>query len=248
MPTYTHNSMFRLERHRRMLIRVMALVVTGVLCVSCTGQQKSASDPSGVDQSSVSGESAQDEPNSGEDIARASDPSDATAPKELPPLTIKIEKPGKIGDQKEASSQVKKVVETVLDVQDQITTRADGEVGGLEKIAMGFVKGEMEALAAERSQMGVHQVGNAKIVSVDVGKINMKEKIPTMELNVCLDLSGIDVLDEQGNSLGDLLYKPKEPVLNIYGAEFHKGQWKISTHTIPEDSACKIETPEGNKG
>lgn len=247
MPTYIHDSVVRVERRRRIIIRALALVATGVLCVSCTGQQKSASDSSGVGQASVGGESAQDEPNAGEDIAKASDPSDAPEPKELPPLTFKVEKPGKLGDQKEASSRAKTVVETVLDVQDQITTRADGEVGGLEKIAVGFVKGEMEALAAERAQMGVRQVGNAKIVSVDVGKIDKTAKLPTMELKVCIDLSGIDVLDEQGNSLGDLLYKPKEPVLNIYGAEFHDGQWKISTHTIPEDSTCKIDTPEGNK-
>lgn len=246
MGTFTHESSVNQNRLRSMLLRALALAATGVLCVSCTGHQESGSDVTGAGQTSHNGEVVQDEPNSGEDIAKASDPSDAPAPKDLPPLKINKPKPGKIGDQKEAASRAKTVVEAVLDVQNQVTARADGEVAGIEDITVGFVKGEIEALAAERSEMGVHQVGSAKIVSVEAGKIDDKAKYPTMELRVCLDLSDIDVIDEQGNSLDGLLYKPEHPVLNIYGAVFRDDQWKISTHTIPEDSSCKTETPEGN--
>ncbi|MGP5154665.1 hypothetical protein, partial [Glutamicibacter ardleyensis] len=109
---------------------------------------------------------------------------------------------------------------------------------GIDQVADGFVKGQLEALAAERWQMGVHQVGEAKVVSVDTKNVDLDAKVPSMDLLVCLDLSGIDVVDENGNSFEGLLYKPKEPVLNTYGAIFTDGQWKISTHNIPEDSTC----------
>lgn len=102
----------------------------------------------------------------------------------------------------------------------------------------GFVQGEVEAMAAERESLGYTQVGAAVITSIEVRKARLDATTPRITLDVCIDSSGIDVLDSTGASLKASLYDPGHPVLNRYGAEYRDGAWKISTHEIPENGHC----------
>lgn len=201
---------------------IAALVLTG-----CTGQGNAEAGAEKVPESDT------------EDLVKeVHTPENKERPEDLKPLEISIPEAGELGEPEAEAERAEAVVGAVLNVSEQIATRADGQASGLEQLTEGFVKGQLEAMAAERWQMGVKQTGNAKIVSVTSENIDLEADVPTMDLYVCLDLRGIDVVDESGNSFEGLLYKHEEPVLNIYGAVFTGGQWKISTHSIPEDSAC----------
>jgi len=102
----------------------------------------------------------------------------------------------------------------------------------------GFVEGEIRALAAERASLGYTQVGSARITSITVRKADLKGSPPTILLDVCIDSSGIDVRDASGTSLKELLYNPGHPVLNVYGAQYLAGTWRITTHDLPEKDTC----------
>lgn len=203
---------------------VFSLTMVAMLCAGCTGG---------------SGKNASEGPDPSSDLVKEQqDTENKELAEDLEPLQIQAPESGKLGSPKDAVQNAQSAVESVVNVAQQIAVRGDGQSKGIDQVADGFVKGQLEALAAERWQMGVHQVGEAKVVSVDTKDVDLDAKVPSMDLLVCLDLSGIDVVDENGNSFEGLLYKPKEPVLNTYGAIFTDGQWKISTHNIPEDSTC----------
>lgn len=171
-------------------------------------------------------------------VKEVQSPEKKELPEDLAPLEISVPEAGPLGDPEEEAKRAEAVVSAVINVTEQIATRGDGQSDGLEVLTEGFVKGQLEAMAAERWQMGVKQTGNAKVVSVSPKNIDLDAEQPTMDLQVCLDLSGIDVVDENGVSFEGLLYKPENPVLNVYGAVFIDDRWKISTHSIPDDSAC----------
>ncbi|WP_396278338.1 hypothetical protein [Glutamicibacter creatinolyticus] len=211
---------------RRGIYAVTALFSVALLATACTGPSQAEAE-------------AAHETDVTQDLVKEDrTPENKELPEDLAPLEISIPEAGELGEPKEEARKAEAVVNAVVDVTEQIAGRADGQSEGLEELTEGFVKGQLEAMAAERWQMGVKQTGNAKIVSVSSENIDLEAEPPTMDLHVCLDLSEIDVVDENGNSFEGLLYKPDEPVLNIYGAVFTDGQWKISTHSIPEDSAC----------
>ncbi|MCE0486012.1 hypothetical protein [Ornithinimicrobium sediminis] len=154
------------------------------------------------------------------------------------PLDIDAPDRGQLGDEPESVEDVSEVVTVLVDAQNEILQRADGGVEGLELIADGWVRGELEAMALERSHDGMTQVGEAHVVSVEATEVDLEADPPRLVLNVCLDTSDIDVLDASGQSMGDLMYQPDHPVLHVYGAEFEDGRWRVTTHDIPASSTC----------
>ena len=156
-----------------------------------------------------------------------------TTPLALPPAV-----PGVVGTEAESEKSATDAVNALLEATTEITQRADGNTTGIDSIATGFVAGELESLALERSQMGYTQTGAAKIDSVTTRDIDLAATPPSLTLAVCIDTSGIDVLDANGTSLKDRLYEPGVPTLHLYGAQFVDGLWKIATHEIPDNASC----------
>lgn len=116
--------------------------------------------------------------------------------------------------------------------------RADGTSAGLESIAVGAAWGELQSLAVERSQLGYRQVGEATVTSSAATAVDLVGPPPTVELEVCIDSSAVDVVDASGRSLKDLLYDPDGAVLNVYIAQYIDGLWKIVSHDIPDGARC----------
>lgn len=166
--------------------------------------------------------------------AQTADPT--TPPPE--PLTFAAPTPAPLGDPESATSAVTAAAETLVAASNEVLQRGDGGIEGIESVATGFVEGEMRALAAERIQLGYKQVGTATVTSVTVQSIDLEGEPPTALLGVCVDTSDIDVVDSNGKSVGDQLYRPGHPVLHLYGAVFTDGLWKLSTHEIPDGATC----------
>ncbi|MET0932858.1 MAG: hypothetical protein ABWX56_04035 [Mycetocola sp.] len=154
------------------------------------------------------------------------------------PLTIPTPTPEPIGDEPEAVDAADTALDGLVEATNQVLQRADGTVTGAETVATGFVLGELQALAAERKELGYKQVGDAKVTEVTVASVDLAADPPTMVLNVCVDVSDVDVLDENGKSLKDRLYNPGRPVLHTYGAQHIDGLWKLATHDIPDNGEC----------
>jgi hypothetical protein len=73
---------------------------------------------------------------------------------------------------------------------------------------------------------------------VKVQSIDLAASPPTAMLEVCIDTSDLDVLDANGESVADQLYRPDHPVMHLYGAVYLDGLWRLSTHQIPDGATC----------
>lgn len=156
----------------------------------------------------------------------------------LPALDLPAPVPGPLADDAASADAADKAIVSLISANNEILQRADGGTEGLEEVAGGFVWGELQALATERERMGYKQIGKAVITSTTTRSIDLAASPPTVVLDVCVDASGIDVVDANGASVGDLLYRSDTPTLNVYGAQYIDGLWKITTHDIPDSAPC----------
>jgi len=154
------------------------------------------------------------------------------------PLDIPRPNPKPVAGKAASEQAASAATDALLAASNKVLQRADGGVAGLGFIATGFVRGELEALAAERADLGYTQVGEAKITSKKVVSVDLAASPPTVVLEVCIDTSKIDIVDSNGMSLKGLLYNPGVPVKHIYGAQHVDGVWKIADHDIPDNSPC----------
>ncbi|GAB3122186.1 hypothetical protein [Glaciibacter psychrotolerans] len=164
--------------------------------------------------------------------------SSTPTPKPAPPLAIPTQTPAPLGDAEASEKTANAAVTDLVQANNEILQRADGGTDGLDSIAAGFVWGEMQALATQRQQEGLKQIGDAKITRTTVSSVDLSASPPTIVFDVCIDTSSIDVVDQNGESLKDQLYSSSTPTLNVYGAQFLDGLWKLVTHDIPA-------TPDG---
>lgn len=141
-------------------------------------------------------------------------------------------------DEAAEAARAETTVTSLVAVINEISERGDGATAGIDAIATGWVLGELESHAREQFDLGYRQVGEAKITSIDATEVDLSASPATITLKVCLDVSGIDVLDASGNSLQGSLYNPGHPVAHLYGAIFEDDTWKISTHDIPDTQDC----------
>ncbi|QTV80183.1 hypothetical protein [Microbacterium sp. NIBRBAC000506063] len=141
-------------------------------------------------------------------------------------------------DERSEVARAEAAVEAVVAVTNEIGARGDGSTVGLPAIATGWALGELEARAREQLDLGYRQVGEAVITRIEASAVELDASPATMTLTVCIDVSGIDVLDAGGNSLKSSLYNPGHPITHVYGAVFEENTWKISTHDIPDSEEC----------
>lgn len=163
---------------------------------------------------------------------------EAEAEEPVAELVLPSPSPEPLGDEAVAAESAGAAVTSLIDANNQILQRADGGTVGLENVAAGFVWGELQALATERAQLGYRQVGEATVTSTTVRSSDLTGAPPTIVLDVCIDATAVDIVDENGTSMKDRLYNPGVPVLHVYGAQYIDGLWKLTTHDIPDGGSC----------
>lgn len=188
---------------------------------SATPQSERPKSPSPAEPSKVEGEPQKEERAS----AKKLNP---------PPVTT-----GPSGAEKTEVDRASKTAGLLVDSMNQISKRDAKASVGVDRIATGFVLGELQAQAQEQEDLGYRQIGEAKITSVKASALKLKSPKPSMTLTVCVDVSGVDVVDAAGKSLKASLYNPGRPVKHVYGAELLDNAWKIATHVIPDTQDCE---------
>lgn len=173
------------------------------------------------------------------ETADSPDSADSAAKKTLAPLSLPAPATESLGDAETTTTAVDAAVASLVAANNEILQRADGGTAGLENVADGFVWGELQAQATEREKLGYKQVGAATVVSTTVRALDLAASPPAAEIGVCIDSSKVDVIDANGNSLSGLLYQPGTPTLNVYGAQYLDGRWKLVTHDIPDNAPCE---------
>ncbi len=100
----------------------------------------------------------------------------------------------------------------------------------------------------ERKQ-GLHQVGETKIAELDVQSVNLDNsdakagKVPTVQIDLCFDVSDVDVVDANGKSV----ISPDRPdtgwiqflVSNYQWDTDPDGGWRVASSQDIERAPCK---------
>lgn len=165
--------------------------------------------------------------------APASD-SDAEAPTARP---LHAQAPAELAPSDVVDERGDELVEPLI----ESTAELLADPAGLEASAMASVAAE-EALAQVRSQtleysvLGWRQIGVPEVASARVLEVSESSDPPRVEVEVCLDHSATDIVDEAGQSVVD----PEAPVraLTIFVLEFRDGAWVATDRQFPVETAC----------
>lgn len=208
-------------RHR---VRVVAIIAAGVLAVGAIVTSIVVVSSNSASPSPVATQKPADEDKS------------ASA---VPLKTVPTPTSGPLSEDQGVEVQRATVAaDGVVTALDEVSQRGDGSAVGVESIATGWVLGEVQAHAREQFDLGYTQKGTSKVTSVTPVAVDLAASPATITLKVCVDVSGIDIVDAAGNSLKSSLYNPGRPVAHIYGAVFEDNAWKISSHDIPDTQDC----------
>lgn len=83
---------------------------------------------------------------------------------------------------------------------------------------------------------GLRQVGFADVTSIELREERLDETPPRVAVYACVDNSGVDVIDERGNSL--LNEGNPSTSAQIFTLIWEEGRWVIHEATFPEDPRC----------
>lgn len=110
------------------------------------------------------------------------------------------------------------------------------DVSGLEVLVSDEALAQTRAQTLEYSVMGWHQVGSPEVVSARVIEVSESEEPPRAEVEVCLDHTDVDILDESGLSIVDPTAQRR--VLTIFILEYRDQAWVTIDRQFPVETAC----------
>lgn len=162
-----------------------------------------------------------------EDPASTSPPTEATSSSTPSPSTTPTEPPS---DSELAEAWADQVVRDYIATVDRLRKDRKQPLGQLKDVAIG---GELDAqtlFTHNQRKAGNRQTGDTQVIDVVVQSINLnaqKGQAPTVQLDVCWDVSAGDVLDRDGNSI----VSPDRPGRGWTRYSVANHQWK----THPDD-------------
>lgn len=109
----------------------------------------------------------------------------------------------------------------------------------LVTVAAGPALQELQALVQEFDDNGWSMVGTPEVVSSTVVSVDAEADPPSAVIEVCLDSSGVDVVDSSGTSQLD--ERAPQRALNIFTMDLVEGRWVLRERTFPVQTACGME-------
>lgn len=141
-------------------------------------------------------------PGCSEDPASTSPPTESTSTSTPSASTATTEPPS---DSEVAGESAGQVVRDYIAVVDRLRKDRKQPLGQLKAVAIG---GELDAqtlFTHNQRKAGNRQTGDTQVLDVVVQSVNLdksqKGQAPTVQLDVCWDVSAGDVLDRDGNSI-----------------------------------------------
>lgn len=106
----------------------------------------------------------------------------------------------------------------------------------LSTVASGVALADVNSEQLEYQQQGLHQEGSITIASSQIVQNDEGATPPTMVIDVCLDRSGITVLDADGKDVGN----PDAPtrVRQIWTMQSVDGAWKLVDRSFDDELSC----------
>lgn len=110
-------------------------------------------------------------------------------------------------DSEVASEAASETVRAYYAVRDELRQDADASLGKLETVAISTELSAQQNLFRRERKEGLHQVGTTTIAELTVQAVSLDNsdpkvgKVPTVQVDVCYDVSDVDVLDDSGKSV-----------------------------------------------
>ena len=106
-----------------------------------------------------------------------------------------------------AAADASTLVRTFYEVRDELRTDPTVKLTKLRSVAIGGELAAQRTLFAREREQGQHQTGRTKIAELTVEGVVLDNsdpdggRVPTVQVDVCYDVGGVDILDRNGTSV-----------------------------------------------
>ncbi|MCL1870581.1 MAG: hypothetical protein FWF90_09255 [Promicromonosporaceae bacterium] len=135
---------------------------------------------------------------------------------------------------------------------DELRSDPARNVSALDGVATSIaLSSRQRQLERERGQ-GWHQTGKTVVVTVDLKGVDLSNTDPSgtaaplVQLDVCIDISGVDVVDKNGSSVAASGHPTtgweRQTVINHDWAKNPVGGWRVSTSETLGQQPCETDS------
>jgi hypothetical protein len=148
-----------------------------------------------------------------------------------------------------ASEAASGVLRQYYDVRNELRQDPSTSLSRLDDVAISTELAAQKNLFTKERKQGLHQTGETKVVKLDVKSVNLDNsdpkagKVPTVQIDLCFDVSDVDVVDKNGKSV----ISPDRPdtgwiqflVSNYKWETDPDGGWRVASSQDIERAACE---------
>ena len=179
----------------------------------------------------------------------ADDDGDPTDPRSNPPASSpSSSSPTPTSPSESATAAATATVNDYYAIRNQLRRDPTQPLSMLKSVAISTELTTQQTLFKRERKQGLHQTGETKVVELQVQSVNLDNsdpqagKVPTVQIDVCFDVSGVDVLDADGKSV----VTPDRPdtgwirysVANYQWDSDPDGAWRVASSQDIERTPC----------
>jgi hypothetical protein len=179
----------------------------------------------------------------------ADDDGDPTDPRSNPPASSpSSSSPTPTSPSESATAAATATVNDYYAIRNQLRRDPTQPLSKLKSVAISTELTTQQTLFKREREQGLHQIGETKVVELEVQSVNLDNsdpqagKVPTVTIDVCYDVKGVDIVDKDGKSI----VKPGRPntgwieylVSNYQWAKDPEGGWRVASSQDIERTPC----------
>lgn len=179
----------------------------------------------------------------------ADDDGDPTDPRSNPPASSpSSSSPTPTSPSESATAAATATVNDYYAVRNELRRDPTQPLSRLKSVTISTELTTQQTLFKRERKQGLHQTGETKVVELQVQSVNLDNsdpqagKVPTVQIDVCFDVSGVDVLDADGKSV----VSPERPdtgwirysVANYEWNSDPDGAWRVASSQDIERTPC----------
>lgn len=148
-----------------------------------------------------------------------------------------------------AAEDAKQLLQDYFTTVDELGQDAARPVSDLAKVAVSRQLSVLRNTITQQRKAGQRQTGDTKVAELKVQSVNLDNsdpaagKVPTVTVDVCWDVSDVDVVDKNGKSI----VSPNRPdtawtrytVANYHWSDHPSDGWRVASGQDLKQSPCK---------
>lgn len=213
---------------------LVAVVAVGWVLISRSG----ADDPEAGDTPSAPGVTSpadSTDPPTGPTTGPTGAPTTPPTPTTTPAATD----PGDQLDPDAAAAAATDAVTRLLELADAAYAAPDSPTDPIDEVSTGAARDEVEGAVAELGTAQWRQTGTVEVSADDAVSVDVESDPATVTVRVCLDSSGVDIVDANGDSVRSAADQSPPPTSHDYVVVLGEdGAWRVSAHAITDPPDC----------